>query len=170
MMPRKYAVRMVETHLSLGPRTEPFTKSLAVLWTFCTKYAKCQQSTLLARLGKHGSSAESRAVRFHHAKMKSKYSRAHYKMPGPLVCGHSRCFVLSDLTQDAYSVPARYVAALTKPAQLLDDRIECRDRSFADTPGVFVVYGRCCRFRQHRRSRQPRYLSLRYDSTNGTPR
>ena len=57
-----------------------------------------------------------------------------------------------------------------KPAQLLDDRIECRDRSFADTPGVFVVYGRTCRFRQHRRSRQPRCLSLRYDSTNGTPR
>ena len=51
MMPRKYAVRMVETHLSLGPRTDPFTKSLAVLWTFCKSAAKCQQSTLLARLG-----------------------------------------------------------------------------------------------------------------------
>ena len=52
-MPRKYAVRMVETHLSLGPRTDPFTKSLAVLWTFCKSAAKCQQSTLLARLGNH---------------------------------------------------------------------------------------------------------------------
>ena len=103
------------SYTHLGPRTDPFTKSLAVLWTFCTKYAKCQQSTLLARLGKHGSSAESRAVRFHHAKMKSKYSRAHYKMPGPLVCGHSR---------------------------------------------RFFVYGRCCRFRQHRRSRPVSYTHL----------
>ena len=35
-----------------------FTKSLAVLWTFCENGAKCQQSTLLARLGNHRRSAE----------------------------------------------------------------------------------------------------------------
>lgn len=35
-----------------------FTKSLAVLWTFCESGAKCQQSTLLARLGNHRRSAE----------------------------------------------------------------------------------------------------------------
>ena len=44
--------------LQLVLEQHDFTKSLAVLWTFCENGAKCQQSTLLARLGNHRRSAE----------------------------------------------------------------------------------------------------------------
>ena len=55
---RMLITRTRRSLLRLVLEQHDFTKSLAVLWTFCENSAKCQQSTLLARLGNHRRSAE----------------------------------------------------------------------------------------------------------------
>ena len=55
---RMLITRTRRSLLRLVLEQHDFTKSLAVLWTFCENGAKCQQSTLLARLGNHRRSAE----------------------------------------------------------------------------------------------------------------